>query len=596
MSYSFGGKANYSYLFDVMKDSSDCYRMPKVWYSNEQALVECFHHRKDGWSESGYIDRGGKLYILINTTLNLIAENIEELWETEAVKYSLLRKQKQWITKSMYESEVTKWLENAKPSPILLTQASQGQSNWWRTQDDRFYVHTYNGRGSYAEAYAREFSDLQKQDLNSYLLLGGFPFSCYPYPEKECAEMAFTKEMYHFRGSLYHTSDYTRVKVPQVKEANDIYLYMTGQKEYDMRQRIEEFILKMPELEISVEDYDTELIEFALQSGDGMILKLISYLASADELNRRRTAAETNVDWLLFKEYLRRICSFIEKHPTHVHPLYFHPYQVAGVPIEFDIDDYYVLKRMNEYSNARSISNRTLYYMKCAKEGNTIAAEIYRVYEPLLLFYCLGGYITKEHGFISVGNGTIHQSSWQAVAGKEPIHIYDSIAEAWENRNGAYAIDQINRIRWGQKSGKLLGQSVYSSKEDKETIHAAFTRLESKLGVVSSDHTVSFERSEPFLSKVFVDWQQSCSGGEGTIAYLICERYLAWARLLDQKHPIATKIPCLYEPFIEMLREEDQMDKWERKTIELIALMEKEPMENYAEVIRRSFDDQMIAG
>lgn len=36
-----------------------------------------------------------------------------------------------------------------------------------------------------------------------------------------------------------------RVTVPQVKEANDIYFYMTGQKEYQMKHRLEEFILKM---------------------------------------------------------------------------------------------------------------------------------------------------------------------------------------------------------------------------------------------------------------------------------------------------------------------------------------------------------------
>lgn len=73
---------------------------------------------------------------------------------------------------------------------------------------------------------------------------------------------------------------------------------------------------------------------------------------------------------------------------------------------------------------------------------------------------------------------------------------------------------------------------------------------------------------------------------KGTLACCICERYVRWAALLDSKHPIAVKYPCLYEPLIEMLHNGNRAGEREERTRRLIALLEQKSMLNYAEALR----------
>ncbi|MOA43077.1 hypothetical protein D3C78_1651940 [compost metagenome] len=76
---------------------------------------------------------------------------------------------------------------------------------------------------------------------------------------------------------------------------------------------------------------------------------------------------------------------------------------------------------------------------------------------------------------------------------------------------------------------------------------------------------------------------------EGTAAWCICVSYLNWAKRLDQRNPVAMKNPCLYEPFIELLHEEDRIELWETRTMDLIQYMNKAPIMNYADVLRNTY-------
>ncbi|MGG4444762.1 hypothetical protein [Brevibacillus fortis] len=594
LSYSFGGEIDNSFCIDLWGDfahrDGEEHRLPEVLNHEGQTVVACFHVMDDRLSKAGFIDENGKLYTLHYTTFQVFAENIEELLEGESVKYSLLQEKKQWVVKWIEKSDVTYWLSIIEQKPILIEQASQGYKKWWKSHDGRLYVHARNGSGIYAVAYAMEVADFTQLGLSSYLILRGFPFDCSYQYERERAEVKNTMEMFHFQSRLYKTCDYSRITVPQVKEAQDIYLYVTGKKNYQRERPIEDFLLNFPELVLPVEDFDHSLLEFALYNGDERILKLITYIANlANHHDHRSTSAENNADHLLFNEYLRRIHVFIEAHPMNVHPLYFHPYRAAGVPVEFDIaEKNTVVTRMRD-NNARTVSKLTLYYMTCAKEGNEIAAHIYRIYEPMLLLYALEGSIRVDHGLIEVGGGAFHPSSWQARAGKDPIDMYHRIAEAWENRNVEYAIDQIKRVKWDKKIGNTLERGFGKSNRNNEALKAALIRLASRPGNDLSESLFASDHTENILSKLSHDYPL-LQTDEGAIAYSICQRYLEWAQLVDRKHPVATKSPCLYEPFIEMLYEEDQIEKWERKAMNLIRLMEQESIKKYAEVLRKKND------
>ncbi|MNO58617.1 hypothetical protein D3C76_491830 [compost metagenome] len=581
--YYFGGPLNQSCTLDVMNRSITGFDLPKTFSHGDQVVVQCLHFIRDGYPMDGYMDNDGKLYLLVYETLNLIANHIVEFLENEAMKYSLVSKQKQWVVKTLYESEAALWLSNAKQNAIYLSQSSHGSSKWWKSQDNRLYVHIQSGKGVNfkAVAYAAEASDLKQLGLESTLLIKGFPFTCYYDAEKELAEIEHTREMYYFNHRCYKTCDYSRVTVTQLKEVKDLYLYLTGQKEYPIHRPIEELLNKMPHLSLPAEDYDPELLEFANQNGDDMILKLISYLANMDPpIQKRRTAAENHVDGLLFQEYLRRVSVFVEEYPMKVHPLYFHPYQAAGLSAEVDIEEEYpVLNRINQ-SYAPSISKRTLLYMKVAQQGNAVAGQIYSIYEPLLLLFSLGGFISKEHGFIEVGGGAFHQGAWQALVAKEPIDIYDRIPEAWNHRNWEYAIGQINRIKWDNKRGR---QSTSNAE-----LMAAFARLEGESGIGSSKFALSFVPEDQLNSDIFI-YCPSLRLVEGTIAHGICINYLKWAARLDQKNPIAIQNPCLYEPFIELLCEEDQIELWNTRAIDLIQHMNEEAILNYADVLRSAY-------
>ncbi|UIO40061.1 hypothetical protein LOY85_14640 [Brevibacillus brevis] len=591
LSYSFGGEIDNRFCIDLWgsfahRDGEER-RIPEVLNYEGQTVVECFHVMDDRLSKGGYIGEDGKLYTLLYTTFQVFAENMEELLESEGVKYSLLREKKQWVVKWIEQSDVAHWLSSIEQKPILIEQASQGYQKWWKSHDGRLYVHVRNGMGIYAVAYAMEVDDLTQLGLGSYFILRGFPFDCSYQYDRERAEVKNTMEMFQFQSRLYKTCDYSRITVPQVKEAKDIYLYVTGQKTYQRERPIEDFLLKFPALELPIEDFDHSLLEFALCNGDERILKLITYIANlANHHNHRSTSAENNVDYLLFHEYLRRIHVFIEAHPMNVHPLYFHPYRAAGVPAEHDIAKKNTVVARMKGNRAQSVSELTLYYMTCAKEGNEIAAHIYQIYEPMLLLYALEGSIRVDHGLIEVGGNTFHPSSWQARAGKDPFDVYHRTAEAWRNRNVEFAIDQIKRVKWDKKIGNTVERDFGKSKRSGEALKAAFTRLERRLGDALSESPFASVHTDQILSKLCYDYPL-LQTDDGSIAYSICQRYLEWAHLVDRKHPVATKSPCLYEPFIEMLYEEDQIENWESKTMNLIRLMELESIEKYAEVLRK---------
>ncbi|WP_238351966.1 hypothetical protein [Brevibacillus brevis] len=350
-----------------------------------------------------------------------------------------------------------------------------------------------------------EVDDLTQLGLGSYFILRGFPFDCSYQYDRERAEVKNTMEMFHFQSRLYKTCDYSMITVPQVKEAKDIYLYVTGQKTYQRERPIEEFLMKFPVLELPIEDFDHSLLEFALCNGDERILKLITYIANlANHHNHRSTSAENNVDYLLFHEYLRRINVFIEAHPMNVHPmnvhpLYFHPYRAAGVPAEHDIAKKNTVVARMKGNRAQSVSELTLYYMTCAKEGNEIAAHIYRIYEPILLLYALEGSIRVDHGLIEVGGNAFYPSSWQARAGKDPFDVYHRTAEAWRNRNVEYAIDQIKRVKWVKEIGNTLERGFGKSYRNDDALKAAFTRLEGRLGNALSESPLASEHTDQIL-------------------------------------------------------------------------------------------------
>lgn len=591
LSYSFGGEIDNRFCIDlwgsVAHRDGEERRIPEVLNYEGQTVVECFHVMDDRLSKGGYIDEDGKLYTLLNTTFQVFAENMEELLESEGVKYSLLREKKQWVVKRIEQSDVARWLSRIEQRPILIEQASQGYQKWWKSHDGRLYVHVRNRMGIYAVAYAMEVADLTQLGLSSYLILRGFPFDCSYQYDHERAEVKNTMEMFHFQSRLYNTCDYSRITVPQVKEAKDIYLYVTGQKTYQRERPIEDFLLKFPALELPIEDFDHSLLEFALCNGDERILKLITYIANlANHHSHRSTSAENNVDYFLFHEYLRRINVFIEAYPMNVHPLYFHPYRAAGVPAEHDIAKKNTVVARMRGNHAQTVSELTLYYMTCAKDGNEIAAHIYRIYEPMLLLYALEGSIRVDHGLIEVGGNAFYPSSWQARAGNDPFDVYHRTAEAWRNRNVEFAIDQIKRVKWDKKIGNTVERGFGKSYRNDEALKAAFTRLEGRLGNALSESPLSSVHTDQILSKLCYDYPL-LQTDDGAIAYSICQRYLEWAHLVDRKHPVATKSPCLYEPFIEMLYEEDQIEKWESKAMNLIRLMELESIEKYAEVLRK---------
>lgn len=581
LSYSFGSWLNHSWTFDVMMNSDmDC-GIPKVFKHKDTDMVECLHSISEGIHTSGYMDPTGKLYIINSENPYPIANTIEELLEKHAIYYSLLRKQKQWAVRGLYESEVAAWLSNEEHSPIPL-ESRPGDCKWWQSRDGELVVHIDGVAGALyaAKAYAADAAVLRQHGLSSSLSLQGFPFACYFDPKKETVELENAKEMYCFNKRLYRTCNYSRVTVQQVKEIKEVPLYLSGQKDICVKKRIEQFWMKIPYLTLLEEDYDSSLIAFARQIGDDMILKLISYTADmteADDRNRR-TTAEQNVDRLLYQEYLRRMSLLMEGQAQGVSPLYFYPAHIAKLPEEDDIEnDYCVIKRM-EYSYVRFISKMALFYMKCAQQGNDAAVQAYRVYEPLLLMYCQGGYILKEHGFIEVGGGAFHQSGWRLLIGTEPIDIYRRAIQAWERRNWEHAMGQIKRIKWAEMSDE-------QSRASDEIWEAAFSRMERQVGI---------DLSEPVFRSVdeqqlWPDLLEACPelrSLQGTLACCICERYLRWAALLDCKHPIAVKYPCLYEPFIEMLHTGNRAGEREERTRRLIALLEQESMLNYAEALR----------
>ncbi|GGG01407.1 hypothetical protein GCM10010912_52850 [Paenibacillus albidus] len=587
--YSFGMRDQHYCILDVMGNGEAGGKVPKVLNHEGTQLVECIHMIRDSWKLSGYMDGQGRLYTLISTTLNPLAESIEHFLEDEAVKYSMVCRQRQWVVKTIYESEVKAWLAAAEKAPLLLAEASRGLVKWWKNHDGRLYVRTQLNRAGEitATAYAADLDDLAQAGYGGVASLQGFPFPCYYNPDRETVELENHKECYVFNHRKYLTADYSRITVGKVRNMTELVLVVTGQRDVSATHPVGDFLAQAPELEIHEADYDEALIQYTAANGDMKILKLISYLADlAPRLTSRRTAAEHLVDRWLYQEFLRRMSNFAEGHQANVHPLYFHPFMAAGLSAEYEIEpDYTVITRLRE-SSAPTICMLTLFYMKYAQQGNRIAAEVYRIYEPLLMLYSVGGFILKEHGFIEVGGGAFHQGSWQKLIGQEPIDVYSKTAEVWNHRFREYAIQQINRISWNKK--EFTGGYADAVQADLDKLGAAFKRMERNLGLKLDEDALYEEEDRPTEAALL----KSCPKLQlviGSAAPLICGNYLRWATLLDRKHPLVLENPCLYEPFLKLLQEVDRMELWVNQSLDLIQHLEKSPPEQYAKLLRKAY-------
>lgn len=593
MQHEFGGLKDQSFVLDAMGPSLPGGGLPKVMKYGDEEVVECLYFRDIYWDRSCYMDRYGTLYVLlVNGELTFFEDRAETFIENQAILYSLLGKQKQWVTRRTYESELLSWISNAGPAPILLTPSSQEASQWWKSPDERLYVYIQRvkGKDPTAVAYATEAADLVQLASGNVYSVGGFPFNGSYYPEKGLLYTDDIRQQYYFNRKLYNTGDYAKVTIAHVQDTKEMRLYLTGQKDYPVKRLIEDFLLKLPALELPSGDYDDTLIGYVREQGDEMILKLISHIASMEYRDLPgRSAAEQMVDGLLYREFLRRMALFADSHSINAHPLYFNAQKLVERPDEYEQieEDYAVLRRMRE-SYPRFISQMVLFYMKRAREGNEAARRAYRVYEPLLLMYGIGGYIMKEHGFIEVGGGAFHQGSWRNQIGKEPIDdLYRRTEQAWKHRNRDYALEQIRRIKWDQKTARPGRLSSETNFDSQEMLGAGFNQLELWLGLSpdyveeSDDPSGEGEQLMPGLLKAHPKLREFA----GTVP-LICEKYVRWSMLLDRQHPVALQNPCLYEPFLELLREEDNIEEWDKRAGLLLELIEREPMVNYAEYLR----------
>ncbi|RRJ66229.1 hypothetical protein EHV15_27410 [Paenibacillus oralis] len=594
MFYEFGGLKDQSFVLDAMGPSLYGGGLPKVMKYGDEEVVECLYFRDIYWGRSCYMDRYGALYVLlVNGELMFFENRAETFIENQAILYGLLGKQKQWVTSTVYESQVSAWISNAAPAPILLTPSHQEASQWWKSPDERLYVHIQRVKGKdvTGTAYAAEADDLSQLTSRDVYSAQGFPFHCYYYPEKKLLYTGDIRQQYYFNRKLYNTGDYAKVTIAHVRDTKEMRLYLTGQKNYPVERPIEDFLLKLPALELPAGDYDDTLIGYAREQGDEMILKLISHIADMEYRDLPgRSAAEQMVDGLLYREFLRRMALFADSYSISAHPLYFNAQKLVERPDEYEQveEDYAVLRRMRGASPS-FISRMALFYMKRAREGNEAARRAYRVYEPLLLMYGIGGYILKEHGFIEVGGGAFHQGSWRNHIGKEPIEdLYRRIEQAWKHRNREYALEEIRRIKWDQKTARTGRLSAENNVENSEMLRARFNRLELRLGLSpddveeSDDPAWEGERLMPALLKARLKLRKF----SGTVAPLICEKYVRWSMLLDRQHPVSLQNPCLYEPFLELLREQDNIEEWDKRAAVLLQLFEREPMVNYADYLR----------
>ncbi|KQN98981.1 hypothetical protein [Paenibacillus sp. Leaf72] len=538
--------------------------------------LECIYYDyRDG---GDFIGKDGKLYRYIQGTYSILADSVQEFLESEAVKYGLLQKQKQWLVKTVYDSDISRWLLDNELGLTEIKEASGAYIKWWKSSDGNIFIHEYDKeRLGNANAYVANTVDLQRLYNNSCLSIQGFPFHCYYNIEAKSAEIDNVRERYYFNHQLYNTCDYSRIQIKQVEGPEDIYLSYLGEKEFMLRQPVSDFLKKLPVLSLPLTDYDSDLVDFAIKQGDESILKLISYLTRLEDAEDtgRRTVAESDVDMLYVSEYFRRLVQFSEKMGIKTHPLFFHPYEAAGISYELTAEDWYPQLKEIKLTHAQRACKYTLLYMKLAQEGNEVAAKVYPIYEPLLMFYILGGCFRKGHGFIDVGTYSFHQSGWQSMAAIQPIDVYSNTIGTYKKRYLGHAVRKIGEINWVEKKGELSHFNGNSLSWWIENVGAAPAFL-FKAKELNIDYSPNVFSLCPDMIRV-----------EGTLVQWICESYLQWASLVDNRNPEAMKNPCLYDPFIELFRNENELAVMEKKIIDLIHLMEKEPMISYVEALKR---------
>ncbi len=327
MHYEFGGLKDQSIVLDAMGPSLPGGGLPKVMKHGDEEIVECLYFRDIYWDRSCYMDRYGTLYVLLmNGELMFFENRAETFIENQAVLSSLLGKQKQWVTNTVYESQVSAWISNAGPAPILLTPSDQEASQWWKSPDERLYVHIkrVKGKDAAGTAYAAEADDLAQLTSGDVYSARGFPFNGSYYPEKKLLYTDDIRQQFLFNRKLYNNGDYAKVTIAHVQDTREMYLYLTGQKDYPVERLIEDFLLRLPGLELPAGDYDDTLIGYAREQGDEMILKLMSHIAGMEyRYFPSRSAAEQMVDGLLYREFLRRMALFADAYSISAHPLYF---------------------------------------------------------------------------------------------------------------------------------------------------------------------------------------------------------------------------------------------------------------------------------
>lgn len=132
------------------------YKFRDIVKENEKYFFQCMTHYNSK-DKNLYIDELGKIYIHNINSFIIKAENIEEFLDDEAIKYSFVKKQREWLSLDLEKQEIDEIMKNNEFIKIERKTFSDKYFEWWKDSQETVFIRIdLTAIDNYATIYCKD--------------------------------------------------------------------------------------------------------------------------------------------------------------------------------------------------------------------------------------------------------------------------------------------------------------------------------------------------------------------------------------------------------------------------------------------------------
>lgn len=138
------------------------YKFRDIVKENDKYFFQCMTHY-NSQDKNLYIDELGKIYNHNMNNFIIKAENIEEFLDDEAIKYSFVKKQREWLSLEVEKDEVDEFNEYNNFIKIERDTFTNQYFEWWKDSQESIFIRIdLTNPDNYSTIYCKDTNVLEK--------------------------------------------------------------------------------------------------------------------------------------------------------------------------------------------------------------------------------------------------------------------------------------------------------------------------------------------------------------------------------------------------------------------------------------------------